>query len=593
MRLELPVRPGENLFSSLREAGYYFPSSCGGRGLCGRCKVRVLEGAEALSPPSAAEERLLTPEELSEGWRLACQASVLKEGRLLLELPKPEHQLMLEGLERPVPLRPPAAKASVKLVRPSLEDLRPDVERLFQAVGATRVDLSVLRELPDLLRSGQELHVVVRQGEVLAVRAEDFPLLGLAVDIGTTKLAAYLVDLEAGDLLATVGRVNPQIAYGEDIVSRITFAMREPGGARVLQEVLVKGLNELVEEVCRLAKAEPSDVQEVVCVGNTVMHHTLLGISLAGLGVSPFTPAVAAPLEVKARELGLRVGEGAYIYLPPPIAGFVGSDALADAISSGLHETDETAMLVDIGTNTEVILAHEGELWACSCASGPAFEGWRITCGTRAIRGAIDSVRLDERTGEVVFTTVGGEKPVGICGSGLIDALAELYRAGLLDRTGRMVKRPGLRRLRERPDGVLEFVLAWREEAATDHDVVITQKDVRELQLAKAAIRTGAETLLARAGLSAEDLDVLYLAGAFGSSLNVVSARAIGLCPDVPEERIRFIGNAAGAGARMLLKDVELRREAEELARRVRFVELAVEPDFKEKFLEALAFPAF
>ena len=592
MRLELPARPGGNLFSSLREAGYYFPSSCGGRGLCGRCRVKVLEGAELLSPPSAAEERLLTPEELSEGWRLACQASVVKEGRFLLELPKPEHQLMLEGLERPVPLRPPVAKASVRLARPSLEDLRPDAERLLQAVGATRADMTVLRGLPDLLRSGQGLHVVVRQGEVLAVRAEDLPLLGLAVDIGTTKLAAYLVDLEAGSLLATAGHVNPQIAYGEDIISRIAFAMKELGGARVLQEVLVKGLNELVEEVCQLAKAEPSDVQEVVCVGNTVMHHTLLGISLAGLGVSPFTPAIAAPLEVKARELGLKVGEGAYIYLPPPIAGFVGSDALADAISSGLHEADETAMLIDIGTNTEVILAHEGELWACSCASGPAFEGWRITCGTRAIRGAIDSVRLDERTGEVVFTTVGGEKPVGICGSGLIDALAELYRAGILDRTGRMIKRPGLRRLRKGPDGVLEFVLAWREEAATDHDVVITQKDVRELQLAKAAIRTGAEILLARAGLSAEDLDVLYLAGAFGSSLNVASAKAIGLCPDVPEERIRFIGNAAGAGARMLLKDVELRREAEELARRVRFVELAVEPDFKEKFLEALAFPA-
>ena len=580
------------MFSLLRSAGYYFPSSCGGKGLCGRCRVRVLEGSGLLAPPTAAEKRFLSAGELAGGWRLACQARAISEGRLLLELPKPEHQLVLEGLERPVELKPAVARRRLRLARPTLADLRPDAERLLSALGATRLDLAVLRRLPDVLRSGRELTAILRGREVLDVRADAGRLLGLAVDIGTTKLAAYLMDLEAGELLATVGDVNPQVAYGEDIISRIAFAMREPGNVRVLQAKLVEGINRLLEKACEEARAGPSDVYEVLCVGNTVMHHSLLGISLSGLGASPFTPAIAEPLELKARELGLRAAEGACLYLPPPIAGFVGSDALADIISTGLHEADGPAMLIDIGTNTEVVLAHEGRLWACSCASGPAFEGWRITCGSRAVRGAIDSVRLAGRADEVAYTTIGGDRPVGICGSGLIDALAELYRAGILDQTGRMLELPGLKRLRRGPDGVLEFVLAWREEAGVDRDIVITQKDVRELQLAKAAIRTGAEILLAKAGLEARELEVLYLAGAFGSSLDISNAKAIGLCPDVPEERIRYVGNAAGAGARMMLKNVELREEAARVARQVIFVELAVEPGFKEKFLGYLAFPS-
>ncbi|OYT51306.1 hypothetical protein B6U66_04180 [Candidatus Bathyarchaeota archaeon ex4484_135] len=590
VELGIEVRKGDSLFSVLMSMGHMFPSNCGGKGLCGRCRVRVLKGEDLLSPPSELERKILAERELKAGWRLACQAEALSNGLLLLEVPTLSYKLVVEGLERPVSLSPLIRSMVVEVPRPSLKDLTPDAERLLKVTGAVEIDFDTLRSLPILLRRRTgRFQVVLRKREVLNVRTEHGRLLGVAVDMGTTKLAAYLVDLSTGELLATASDVNPQIAFGEDIMSRVAFSMQKSEGVKMLQEALVEGVNKLITKACEEAGVKANNIYELVLVGNTMIHHSFLGISLNGLGVAPFVLATRNPVEIKARELGLLANRAAYVYLPPPIAGFVGSDALAASVASGLHETSEVGMLIDLGTNTEIILSDGDELWAASCASGPAFEGWKISCGSRAVEGAIDSVRVEPGTYEVAYSTIGGAKPIGICGSGLIDALAELYRAGVLDASGRMLEVPTPRCRRR--DGVLEFVLAWSGETGTGRDVVLTQKDVRELQLAKAAVQAGAEVLMEKAGVRLGDLEVLYLAGAFGSSLNFLSARTIGLCPDVPFSKVRFLGNAAGAGARMMLKNVQLRREAEALARRVKFVELAVEKGFREKFLDALRFP--
>lgn len=590
VRLAVEVRRGDRLLEKLANLGHVFPSNCGGRGLCSRCRILVLEGRELLSRPTKQELALLSREELSGGWRLACQAIALSSGSLVLELPYLTYRLVVEGVEGPVELSPAVVERQLIIERPSLADLRADEERILSSLGANSMDIELLRELPSLLRHGpSRAEAIVRGGEVLDIRPPGRPLLGMAIDIGTTKIAAYLVDLRVGKLLSTSSDINPQVAFGEDIMSRIAFSMEGPDKLIKLSTVLRDGINKLIREACSSAGASPNDVYELVLVGNTVMHHSLLGISLRGLGLAPYTPATTRPLQVKARDLGLEAGRGAYAYLPPPIAGFVGSDALADLVASGMYELGGTCMLIDIGTNTEILLKSGDAFWACSCASGPAFEGWRISCGSRAVRGAIDSVRIEPGTYEVAYTTIGGAKPIGICGSGLIDAVAELYRAGILDASGRM-REVGTPRLRRR-QGVLEFVLAWASEAGAGHDIVITQKDIREIQLAKAAIRAGSRVLMEKAGVGPEDIDVLFIAGAFGSSLNLASAMAIGMCPSVPLSRVRFLGNSAGAGARMMLKNVGLRRKAEELAKHIKFVELAAEKEFREEFLRALSFP--
>ncbi|RJS74429.1 DUF4445 domain-containing protein [Candidatus Bathyarchaeota archaeon] len=594
LRVEAPK--GETIFEALGRSGVRLPSICGGRGLCGKCIVRVLKGE--VSPPSSQELKLLG-EKIGMGFRLACQTKIL--GDVEVEIPreslKRAPRIVVEGLETTVTFNPMVREANVHVEKPSLTDLRADYQRLIDALKASidmkvisRPNLRVVRKLPAIFRSGGWSVRVVYHTElgVLDVNSvdEDSGLYGLAVDIGTTKLVVYLVNLTTGKTETAKSTLNPQVRYGEDVISRISYASN-PERTKVLQKAVIEGLNGLIEEACEDAEVSSQEIYEVVAVGNTAMHHIFLGITPKTLGLAPFAPVIQDSIDVPASELGLRVDESANLHVLPVVAGFVGADAVADVIATRVYESEEPSMVIDVGTNTEIILNNGENLYACSCASGPAFEGARIRHGMRAAEGAIERVQID--SDGVHYKVVGNVKPIGICGSGVVDAVSELLRVGLLSLDGkfRVSKMPN--RFVKGSHGY-EFILAKPEETGTGESITITQRDVREIQLAKSAIATGVSLLMREAGVELEELSVVYLAGSFGSYINPRSAVRIGLLPNVSLDRIKSVGNSAGVGAKMCLVSQEERIRARILAQRIRFVEFYLKPEFKKVFLENLNF---
>jgi uncharacterized 2Fe-2S/4Fe-4S cluster protein (DUF4445 family) len=396
-------------------------------------------------------------------------------------------------------------------------------------------------------------------------------------------VAAYLVDLTSGRTLAMGGIMNPQIAYGEDIISRIAYAGDDPARREGLQLRLQEALGDLVNDLCARIHLTGESIVDAVVVGNTVMHHLFAGLPVHQLGVAPYLPASCQPLTFSAPHPGLAFAPKATVYLPPNIAGYVGGDHVAMLLASDADRTSGTRLLIDIGTNSEVSLLHDGELFTCSCPSGPAFEGAHISAGMRAAQGAIERVRIVD--GQVFVATIGNGPPAGICGSGILDAVAEMAGAGVLNHRGALVK--GAPRVRIR-DGRAEFVLVAGAPAGAEREIVITRRDVNEIQLAKAAVRSGIETLLAVAHITARQLDEVVLAGAFGTYLDVDSAIRIGMFPPLRLEQFRQIGNAAGLGARQMLVSAERRRTAESLALRARYVELSSDARFTQRFLDAV-----
>jgi uncharacterized 2Fe-2S/4Fe-4S cluster protein (DUF4445 family) len=532
-------------------------------------------------------------------YRLACQAFALSDVRVYVppDSLTAVQRMQVEGRELPVPVQPVVVGCDIALKAPTLADIRADARRVADAlaehgVGEVSFDLGLLRELsPRLREMGWKSRVGVRGREVVAILPSGTSLLGLAVDLGTTKVAGYLVDLETGQTLAASGAMNPQIAYGEDVMTRLAYAMQGSDKAAKLQRVIVDGLNDLVRQLYREIGREPAEIVEAVVVGNTAMHHLFLSLPVAQLGLAPYLPAVRESLDVKARDLGLAIAPGAYVHLLPNIAGFVGADHVAVLIATALGESPKTAVAIDIGTNTEITLAVAGRLITCSCASGPAFEGAHIHFGMRAAEGAIERLRLvDSRV--VEYQTIGNQPPVGLCGSGILDAVAELRRVGVLDERGAMGDPFGYAqgmhpRVRRGDDGP-EFVLISGEESGRGQDIVITRGDVGEIQLAKGAIQAGLGVLLETAGLSESQLDEVIVAGAFGTYIDVRSAVAIGMLPSLPLTRFSQVGNAAGTGARLVLVSAEQRAKATEVAGRVEYIELTNHPRFAERFAEAM-----
>jgi uncharacterized 2Fe-2S/4Fe-4S cluster protein (DUF4445 family) len=458
------------------------------------------------------------------------------------------------------------------------------------AGGDLTVPHPVPVDLSDRLRAqdGSARLAVRREAggrRLVAVLPPATRLIGLAADIGTTKLALYLVDLESGRTIARIGLVNPQVAWGEDVISRIAYAGARRGGASLLQGKLVASLNRAVAQLCAEAGVLREQIVEAVVVGNTAMHHLFAGLPVRQLGVAPFAPASTDPLDVPARNVGLGLAAGAVVYLPPGIAGYVGADHTAMLLSTGVGDTRRTALAIDIGTNTEISLAVEGRIFSCSCASGPAFEGAHIVAGMRAAPGAIERVHI--AGGEVFAYAIERAAPIGICGSGILDAVGEMLRVGVLDERGNFRRdRP-----RVRPSGgQSEFLLVEAAAAGHGRDIVVTRGDVNEIQLAKAAIRAGIDVLLEEAGLVPEALEEVVVAGAFGTYLNLESAVRIGLFPDLPLGRFRQVGNAAGIGARQMLISAQRRRAGEAIARRVQYVELTSHPAFHARFVGAMRF---
>ena len=598
--LEVPA--GRTLLEAAQAAGVQLEAPCGGRGTCGGCRVLIPDDPPA---PSEACRRVLSGEEIGRRLRLACQVRVRRDLCVVIpeEARRRDQVILTEGVAFDVPLRPNVRKVAVRVPEPSVTDQRADADRLLDALAEAGLDgltvgPAMLRELPRRLRTldfhpaavvvGRE---VVHLDRPTAVDA----CYGLALDVGTTTLVGYLVNLVSGETVAVASRANPQAAYGDDVIARIEYCGRQKTGARTLQALVVDALNEILAEACRRAQVKPAAVYEAAMVGNTTMNHLLLALPVDAIARAPFVAASASSHSVPARSVGLKIHQRGRLYTGPLVAGFVGADTVGVILATGMHAAERLTLAIDIGTNGEIVLGTRERLLACSTAAGPALEGARIRYGMRAAGGAID--RVDIVDGRVTVRTIGDEPPVGLCGTGLVDAVAALAEAGVIDPTGRMrpaeavAGAPDLARRLRPADGEPAFVLVEAGEACCGHPILLTQRDVREVQLAKGAIAAGVRTLLDVYGAAMDDVAEVLLAGAFGNFIRPDRARGIGLLPDVPLEKIRFVGNAAGAGARMLLINRNLRYVATDVARGVEHVELSERRDFQERFAEAMLFP--
>ena len=580
---------GDSLLACARKLGVDIISLCSGKGTCRACKVKVIDGTVSEATP--IEREVFSPQELAAGCRLACQTYPTSNVRVSVptESMTTPQRIQIEGLEITVPPKPVVTAYRVKLPAPSLSDPRGDSERLLETLNQQHqlacetIDIDVLRQLSPQLRSwAWQCQAAVRDDEVVAIGPVASRKLGLAIDLGTTKVAGYLVDLSQGRTVAAQGIMNPQISYGEDVVSRISHALSSATGGRRLQRLAAKAINQLASKLCAQVGTRVDEITDSVVVGNTAMHHLLLGLPLAQLAQAPFVPAVSQAVDLKARDLGLKVAPGAYTHLLPNIAGFIGGDHVAMLLATSAWQAEGVLLAIDIGTNTEVSLIDGDEITSVSCASGPAFEGGHIKAGMRAARGAIERLRIVDD--EIQYQTIEGAPPVGLCGSGILDAIAQLHLAGIIEKSGRMLdNHPRLRRHQKQ----CEFVLVSEEERGGKPAIVITQQDVRQLQLAKAAIRTGIQVLLEANQRTEAEIAQVIIAGAFGSYIDVASAITIGMLPRLPLSHFRQVGNAAGMGAKLALISRHKRARAQTLAAGVNYIELASAPNFRQTFIQA------
>lgn len=592
---------GQTLLQVAIAAGVEIESVCGGRGTCAKCKVIATRG---LAPLTALEQRRLTAHESTRGYRLACQALI--EGDVDVVVPDESRlsrvSILSEGVAETVTLDPWVRRYHLCVPMATLEKQICDLDNLRRAWQPTldapvEPTLEALRQLPEALRQGGGEVTVVAVDDRLVRMTAGPPqgrLLGVAFDVGTTTVVGYLLDLETGEQVAVASQLNPQTRYGDDVVSRIEFSTHAEG-LQALQQAIVGCLNALIVATTRESGARPEDVFAVTVVGNTTMQHLLLGISPAALAQVPYVPVFEDAVCLRGEELGLQIAPDGRVWLLPNIAGWVGADTVGVILATRLYEQDEIALAIDIGTNGEMALGSRKRLVTCSTAAGPAFEGAHLSCGMRAADGAIDRVQIED---DVIWHTIGETAPRGVCGSGLVDVVAEMLRVGVITPTGMMQDGEALRSNGAHALGARivrqgrqrEFVLAHATEGAGGRAVTVTQRDVRELQLAKGAIRAGVEILLTELGVGHEAVRQVYLAGAFGNYISPASALMIGLIPSFPNAAIIPVGNAAGSGAKMALLSRAERERASTLARWIEYLELSGRPDFQDVFAEAMVF---
>ena len=607
-RRTLALPPATSILRGAHAAGIDITATCGGRGRCTSCRVKFVTGT--VPPPTIMDEIQLGDDQVREGYRLSCQCVPSEAVTVQVAPPLEERAFQIlgagpgvVGMGR-VTLDSGIRKQVVKVGLPREEHHQTsDLEQLAAALGVTPADvgLAVLQGLPGALRddpAGVTVTTFAAAGgeRVLAVERGDTAGMkfGLAVDIGTTSVVSTLIELESGEQLGSVSSLNPQAVFGGDLMSRIAFAQFHPGNLRKLHTRIVGLLNQHIEEICRQSGVLAKWIYKVVVVGNTCMHHLLLGIDPSHVGLAPYAPVMRHALVLPARELFLKVAPEARVCLLPLVAGFVGADAVAVALATRIYESAEVRIAVDIGTNGEVLLGSRDRLWACSAPAGPALEGAQIRHGMRGALGAIDRVTVDD---DLHVHTIGEADALGICGSGLIDLVAGLLDAGVIDWTGliQVESRAALPpKLAERVvmRGEERQVIVLRPgEAGARAEIVLNQDDVRQVQLAKGAIASGVVMLQHVAGVPDARVAELMLAGGFGNYVSIASALRIGLIPPLPVERIRYVGNAAALGAQLCLVSETERRRAESVAARIEHVSLAAHPDFERIFVEAMNFP--
>ena len=627
------VDEGTSVRAAARDLGVEIESICAENATCGKCMVLVEEGRfekynieskrEHLSPMGTDERAYLErrPKLLKDkGWeigqvRLSCQCKVL--GDVLINVPEESRgnkQIVRKSArERAIEIKPSIRKYYVSMMAPNLERPIADWERLAKglevSMGLVRrgeenlprwfdltIEYQCLRTLSSTLRQANwNVTVSVWQDkEVIEVQpgyVEDS--YGAAVDIGSTTVALYLCNLRTGEILAAESEMNPQIVYGEDVMSRIQYTIEHKDGLEKLHKAVIATLNKLLKQAAKSANIRTDEILEMVLVGNSTMHHLLLNLYPKDLGLAPFVPAIHSSVDVKARELGLQINPSGNIHVLPTIASFVGADTSAMILAEEPHKQDENWLLIDVGTNAELVLGNRKRLVCTSTPTGPALEGAHVEYGMRAAPGAIERVQIDEKTLEPRYKIIGEEnwntgKAKGICGSAIIDAVAELFRAGIVDSRGRFKRDLESKRIRETESG-WEYVIAWADETTIGRDIPMTQQDVRQIQLAKAALFVAARTLLKRSGLQTPDK--IILAGGFGSYIDKEKAMLIGLIPDCALDRVYAVGNAAGDGARIALLNIEKRNEIDSITRGVERFELPTDPEFQNQFMLATSFP--
>jgi uncharacterized 2Fe-2S/4Fe-4S cluster protein (DUF4445 family) len=599
----LDVTPGTSILKAAHAAGIDITATCGGRGRCTSCRVKFLRGT--IPPPSIMDELQLGDDLVREGYRLSCQCLVTEPIAVQVAPPLDESAFQIlgagAGVAGRVTIDSGITKQLVKVALPREEHHQTsDLEELLAAIGRAPADVhpEVLKQLPAALRESEgEVTVTTFGPTVLAIERGDTAMLkfGLAIDIGTTSVVTTLIELESGEQLASVSSLNPQAVFGGDLMSRIAFAQFNPGNLRKLQTRIIGLLNRHIEQISRESGVLAKWIYKVVVVGNTCMHHVLLGIDPSYVGLAPYAPVMRHSLVLPARELFLKVAPEARVCLLPIVAGFVGADAVGVALATRIYESPELRVAVDIGTNGEVLLGSRERLWACSAPAGPALEGAQIRHGMRGAAGAIDRIAVD--AGGIHIHTIGEAAAQGICGSGLIDLIAGLLDTGVIDSTGlidldrRDALPPGLRDRVRRVGEERQVVVLRPGEAGATQEIVLTQDDVRQVQLAKGAIASGVAMLQHIAGVPDERLTELMLAGGFGNYISIRSALRIGLIPALPEAKIRYVGNAASLGAQLCLVSEAERARADCVARSIQHVSLAAHPDFQDIFVDCMNFP--
>ncbi len=616
---------GTPLLKAARALGVDVDSVCGGRGICGRCQVVVGQGEFAKHGIRSAQDHVTAWNEvegryqarkgMKPGRRLSCQAQLLADAVIDVPAESQVHkQVVRKRAEvRNIELDPAIRLHYVEVEEPDMHKPSGDLERLLQALerqwGLAELDwdLRVIQGLQKTLREGAwKVTAAIHRGQVLTAVYPGFrdKVYGVAVDVGSTTIAAHLCDLASGEVVASGGVMNPQIRFGEDLMSRVSYVMMNPGGELELTEAVRAGLNELFHTVANEAGIRVDDILNAVIVGNPIMHHLLLGIDPTELGGAPFALAMNSGMTIWASEIGLELESDARVYVMPCIAGHVGADTAGVILSEQPHLRDEISLVVDVGTNAEIVLGNRHRLLACSSPTGPAFEGAQITSGQRAAPGAIERVRIDPETLEPRFKVIGcdlwSDEPgftaetrtlgvTGICGSGIIEVLAEMFLAGIILADGTIDGSLAARSPRIEADGRTFRYLVHDPADPDDPRICVTQTDVRAIQLAKAALYAGTRLLMDRFGV--ERVDRIQLAGAFGSHIEPKYAMILGMIPDCDLEKVSAAGNAAGTGARIALLNQKARDEIQQLVKRVEKVETAVEPRFQEHFVEAMALP--
>ncbi len=599
---EVRVPPGVTVFDAASWNGIAIDSTCGGHGTCKKCRVQIVNGTV---PISRLDVRSFTGEQLDGGWRLACLAQATTD--LIVEVPplmtRPKAATV--GVGRQVILRPAIQKRYVELTEPTLSDQTPDLARLLAEIDdlELRVDLYALRRIPSVARQSDFKYTAVVVDDVLIdVEAGDTTdrRYAIAFDLGTTTVVATLLDTSTGTPAAVASMLNKQQPFGADVITRISATMMDPDALGRLQELAHATLDELTREVCAEAEVDPAEIYEIAVAGNATMTALALGIDPEPLGVAPFIMSSATLPELLATDLGVQVHPRARAVVLPALGAYVGGDIVAGMLASGMDRDKRMRLFIDVGTNCEIVLGDGERIVSTAAPAGPAFEGGAIRCGMRAADGAIEVIKIDDDW-SVTCQVIGDVAPQGLCGSGLVDAVAELVRVGLLDSSGRFLtdeqtaeRLPGLTDRLGEINGERVFALAWHEDGKRElaDSVYLSQRDVRELQFAKAAISTGWTLMLEELGVDQSDVQQVLLAGSFGSYLSPASAVRIGLVPKLPVLRIVSAGNVAGEGAKMTLLSMQERKGASALLEEVTYVELSDRPDFNDRFVDQLAFPS-